>query len=469
MENNGARSRLEEDPPHHKIKIVIIGLGTGGLYASRAASRFNRKASFTIVERRIYDMFSPCGIPYAIEGKVKDFEELKHTVPITKSLTKLTHHEALRIDTMNKRVEIMNLETGETFWLDYDSLVLSTGSRPKVLPIPGGRELLGKGVHTASTPEEGKALREAALKAKRAVVIGGGAIGLEITLALRHLGLEVTVTKRRSQVMPDELDPDMAQIIEKYLSEHGVRNLFGKGIERIDGSDRVESVIIAGETIPADIVVMATGVYPTSKLAVDAGIKTDKGAIVVDDHMMTSAKDIYAIGDVCLSFSGINGAPLFVALATTAFRQAAIAGVNAAGGNATYEGALGTFVTYFGNLEVSCTGYNTPTAEAHGFQVVSGRANMKTKPSWMPESSDISVKVIADAKTGRVIGGQAIGTNGTDWRINIIALAIRKRMTLQELSSIELAYCPAVSDLYDPLLVSVDIALRRLDAVQKRA
>ena len=183
-------------------RIVIIGLGTGGLYSSRAATRFDRKVGVTIVERREYDMFSPCGLPYAIEGIVDSFEDLKHSVPSTRQLTKLMRHEALSIDTEGKRVQVESLETGETSWLDYDSLILSTGSQPIILPIPGARELLGRGVHVVSNPENAKELKDAALKSKNAVVVGGGAIGLEIAFALKELGLEVWVTKRSPPPSP---------------------------------------------------------------------------------------------------------------------------------------------------------------------------------------------------------------------------------------------------------------------------
>jgi len=449
-------------------KIVIVGLGTGGLYSSRAASRFDRRAQITIIERRDYDMFSPCGIPYAIEGKVGDFESLKHKVPRTRQINILLRHEVLSIDTEGKTVEVKNLETGEISSHPYDSLILATGSRPHVLNIPGAREMMEKGVFVVSNPEEGKLLRDAALKAERVVVVGGGAIGLEIALALRHLGLEVITTKRSPDPLPRNLDPDMGKLVLEYLKSEGVRVLFGKNIESVNGAERVESVTIAGEVIPTDIVVMAVGVDPVSKLAEDAGITTDRGAIVVDERMETSVKDIYAIGDNCLSFSAIDGKPIRVALATTAFRQAAVAGVNASGGEALFGGAIGTFVTYFGELEISCTGYNSQSAERNGHTVVSGRANMTIKPGWMPGAKEISVKVVADAETGRVLGGQAIGGEGTDWRINIIALAIKKHMTLEELSTIELAYCPAVSDLYDPLLVAVDAAIRRREAIRRR-
>ncbi len=412
-------------------------------------------------------MFSPCGIPYAIEGKVKDFEDLKHTVPVTRGTTKLLRHEALKIHPKEKKVLVKNLETNEERELTYNSLILATGSKPKVLPIPGARELLGKGVYTCTTPEDGKVLQDAAKQCKSAVIIGGGAIGLELALAMRHLGLNVIATKRSPQVLYDELDPDMSELINQFIADQGIRNLFGKQIEKINGANKVESVTIAGETIPCEMVIMATGIDPSSKLAVESGLVTEKGFIATDDHMRTSDKDIYAIGDAALSYSLIDGRSINVALATTAYRQATIAGVNAAGGDARYDGAMGTFVTYFGGIEVSCTGYNTLTAETHGFKVVSGRANMKTKPHWMPDAKNISVKIVADQNTGRILGGQAVGTEGTDWRINIISLAIKKKMTIKELSTIELAYCPAVSDLYDPLMVAVDATIRRLEAGQR--
>jgi len=444
-------------------KIVIIGLGTGGLYSSRAASRFDRKAELTIVEKRSYDMFSPCGLPYAIEGVVESFEDLKHTVPSTRQLRKLLRHEAISIDTEGKRVQVKDLESGETSWLEYDSLIISTGSQPTILPIPGAKELLGRGVHVVTNPENAEALRDAALESKRAVVVGEGAIGLEITFALMELGLDVWVTKRSPPPFPRNLDPDMGKIISEYLESKGLHILFGKGIERINGDDHVEAVEIAGETIPTDIVVMAVGVRPESRLAEEAGIATERGAIVTDERMMTNVKDVYALGDCSASFSGVDHKPVSIALATTAFMQAAVAGVNAAGGDAVYDGGMGTFVSFIGDLEISCTGYNTEIAERNGFKVIAGRANMQTKPKWMPGAKDISVKIVVDAETGRLLGGQAIGEEGAAWRINVISVAIKNKMTIEDLTKVELAYCPAVSELYDPLLIAADVALRRFN------
>jgi len=318
-------------------------------------------------------------------------------------------------------------------------------------------------VHVVTNPEEAEALRDAALTSERAVVVGGGAIGLEIAFALKELGLEVYVTKRSPPPFPRNLDPDMGEKIREYLESKGFHILFGKGIDAVNGKDRVESVVIAGETIPTDIVVMAVGVRPKSGIAEEAGIAAERGAIITDERMETNVKDVYAIGDCCLSFSGVDGKPVAVALATTAFRQAVIAGINAAGGDERYDGSLGTFVSFVGDLEIACTGYNTETAERNGFRTVSGRVNMQTKPSWMPDAKDISVKIIVDADSGRLLGGQCIGEEGAAWRVNVISVAIKNRMTIEDFTRIELAYCPAVSELYDPLLVAAGTAFRRFN------
>ena len=456
---------MSQDSPN----IVIIGLGTGGLYSSRAAQRYNRRTKITIIEKRDYHMFSPCGIPYAIEGKVKSFDDLKHSVPTTRSLQILLKHEAVAVDTDEKQVKVKNLETGEEQQYSYDSLILATGSKPTILPVAGAKELLGKGLYTISNPEDGELVRNIALKSKRAAVIGAGAIGMEIALALKHLGLEVHLTKRSEPALPRNIDPDMGPILVDHIKEKGVHVHFGKGIDSINGVDKVESVTIAGEVIPVDFVIMAAGVKSNIDLAESMGVECEKGSIKTDKKMRTNLPDVYAIGDDCWSYNMIDGSPARIALATTAYRQAMVAGVNAAGGDMTYSGTLGTFVSYVGDLEVSATGYNTPGAEAAGFEVVSGRANTMNKPIWMPDAKSISIKILADAKTGKLLGGHAIGSEGTDWRINLIALGIKNGMTLEEFSTIELAYCPPVSELYDPLLMATDVALRKLDAKQRRS
>lgn len=412
-------------------------------------------------------MFSPCGIPYAIEGRIDDFEKLKHSVPTTRSMQIHLKHEAIDGDPTEKKVKVKNLETDEEQWVEYDKLILATGSKPIILDVPGAHEFEGKGVYTVSTPEDGELLRKIALMSKSAMVIGGGAIGMEIALALKHIGLDVHITKRSEPALPRNMDPDMGSILVDHLIERGLHVHFGKEVDSINGKEYVESVTIAEKVIPIDFVVMAVGVNSNTELAEKMGVNCERGSIRTNSRMETDQPDIYAVGDNCWSFNMIDGAPARVALASAAYRQAMIAGINAAGGNTEYDGTLGTFVSFVGELEVSATGYNTFRAEAAGYQVVSGRANTLDKPSYIPEAKEISIKILADATTGKLLGGHAVGREGTDWRINMIALGIKNGMTLDEFATVELAYCPPVSDLYDPLLMATDVAIRKLQRVRR--
>jgi len=372
------------------LEIVIVGLGVSGLYASKGALSFNRKCHATIIEKRDFDQFSPCGLPYVIEGLVRDFEDLKYTVPeVRNKLTKFLHHEVVSVDNDKKVVKALDLKTSKEKEIRYDSLILATGASPINLPIPGAKELLAKGVHFVSDIENSRALFEAAKssKKKRAVVVGGGATGLEVAVGLRTLGLDVVVTKRTPPPFPRNLDPEMGKIIVEHLEKLGIRVLFGKGIDRINGFEKVESVEIAGETIDCDIVVMAVGMRGNTKLAEMVGAKTEKGSVVVDNKMEISVKGVYAAGDLVQTYSRIDGTPTVMLLATSAYRQGMVAGTNAAGGNTTYPGALNTFLTVIGGLEVASTGYTLETAKnlGHDAQAISTKGEIKrglTSSPW---------------------------------------------------------------------------------------
>ncbi len=453
----------ENNENNKKRRIVIIGLGVGGLYAAKAAMNTDRTAELTIIEKRSYDMFSACGLPFAIEGVVRDFEALKFPVPgHLKRLKKLLLHEVTSINVDKKSVTVKNLETGESFEVEFDALIIATGAEPILLPIPGANDFLGKGVHFVTNPENAKALKDAAEHAKAAVVVGGGGIGLEIAVALKELGLDVTVTKRSPPVLPRTLDPDMGQIIEQHLQELGINTMFGKSFDKISGSDRVESVTISGEVISTDLVVMAVGVKAESALAQNTDIECSKAGIKTNDRLETNIKNIYAIGDCIETFNLINSKPFTMQLATSAYQQGIIAGINAAGGDVRYKGALGTFVSKIGHLEVAATGFNTPMAQEFGYDVLGVKVTAPNKPEYMPDHKEITVKILADKNTGKIIGGQTIGETGAAWRVNVISLAIRAGMDIDELNEAELAYSPPVSEVYDVLSMVTEFASRRL-------
>jgi NADH oxidase (H2O2-forming) len=449
----------------NEMEIVIIGLGASGLYASRSAMNQNRKCRVTIIEKRDFDQYSPCGLPYAIEGMVKDFSELKYSVPEVKGrMTKLLSHEVVRIDPAEKKVHVKDLTTGQDKVVVYDSLILSNGTTPQNLPIPGARELVGKGVHFCTDIDDSKAILDAALNSKKraAVVVGAGANGLEVAYALKVRGLKVTLTKRTEPALPKNLDPDMGKIVTEYLGKEGIRVTFGKGIDRINGTDHVESAVIAGETIDCDMVVMAVGSTPNTALAVSAGCKVSKAGVIVDNRMETTVKGIYATGDLVETFSRIDRSNALMPLATSAFRQGMVAGTNAAGGNASYAGVLNTFVTRIGEIEIASTGYTLEKALLMGFPAKGISTKKEIKPHYIPGNTEISLRVVCDERDGRILGFQAIGHEGAGWRANVFALAIQGGMTLLDIMDAELSYNPPVSQMYDPIYQLAEIALKRL-------
>ena len=447
------------------MEIVIVGLGSGGLYASKSALGFNRKCHVTIIEKRDFDQFSPCGLPFVLDGTVKSFEALKYDVPqMSAKLTKLIHHEAVSIDHEKKIVQAVDRATSEKKEFKYDSLILATGASPVNLPIPGAKELVGKGVHFVSDLENTSALLGAAKSSskKSAVIVGGGATGLEVAVGLKELGLDVAVTKRTPYPFPRNLDPAVGEIIIQHLEKLGIRVLFGKGIDRINGPRRVESVEIGGETIECDIVVMAVGMRGNSKLAEIIGAKTEKGLVMVNSRMETTMKDVYAVGDLVRTHSRIDGSPTIMQLATSAYRQGITAGINAAGGNTPYPGALNTFLTWVGGLEIASTGYSLETAEGLGYDAKAFSTKREIKPHYMPGAKEITLRVIADAKDGTLLGAQAVGEEGAGWRINLFALAIHGKMTLYDLMDAELSYNPPISQMFDPISQVAEIGLKRL-------
>lgn len=440
--------------------ITIIGLGSGGFAALLAIRRTDPEAFITIIERRSYDMFSPCGMPYAIEGIV-DLEKLKFSVPVDERITKLLTHEAQAIDPVKRNVTLKNLKTGETQSIPFDSLIIAQGAEPFVPPIKGAKENLGKGVYVLHDIESARKIMDHVSTARKAVVIGAGPIGLEISAALKTKGLDVVVVEMLSCAMPRALDRDMAKFVDKSLSDSAIRSVFNKSVDNINGFP-VSSVSVGSEKIDADIVILASGVRANLDIAKNAGIEIGKWGIKTNAGMETNIKGIYAIGDCIETVSLINHRPMMMQLSSTAYRQGMVAGTNAAGGYDTYEGALGTFVTVIGDLEVAATGFNEFFADAAGYKIISGKAHGKTKPEYYPGAKDLIVKIIADAKTGKVLGGQIVG-DGAGARINVISMAIRCGLDVYSLSRTEMAYCPRVAENYDVLNKAADFAIRKLE------
>ncbi|MGA1839294.1 MAG: FAD-dependent oxidoreductase [bacterium] len=465
LQQQESRVSLDKMPDKDFLEIVIVGLGVGGLYASKSALQFNRKCHVTIIEKRDFDQFSPCGLPFVIEGLIKDFDALRYDVPeFSKKLTKLLYHEVIAVDHEKKVLKVLDLAKSMEKEISYDSLILATGASPINLPIPGAKEFLGKGIHFVSDMKNSRELFEAARSSgkKMALVVGGGAMGLEVAAGLKKMGLDVSVTKRTPHPFPRNLDPAMGKLIIEHLEGLGIRVLFGKGIDSINGDQKVEYVEIAGEKIDCDIVVMAVGMRGNLKLAEMTGAKTKNGFVIVNNRMETTVEGVYAVGDLVQTYSRIDGTPTTMQLATAAYMQGMAAGINAAGGNTFYPGALNTFLTVIGDLEIASTGYTLEAAKGLGYDARAISTMRETKPHYMPDATQINLRVICDSRDGRLLGAQAVGREGAAWRINIFALAIHGGMTLYDISDAELSYNPPFSQMYDAIAQVAEVGLKRL-------
>ncbi len=445
-------------------RIVILGLGSSGFAASLAIRRTDPEASITIIEKRHYDMFSPCGMPFAIEGIVS-LDKLRFSLPEDKMITKLLGHEAIAINSVEKNIEVINLKTGEKLKIPFDSLIVTPGASPSIPPVKGAMEAIGTGVFVLHDLESARKIIEYTGKAKKAIVVGAGPIGLEIAVALKKRGLDIQVVEMLEYAFPRALDKDMAKIVERYVEGSGIKLLMNKSVSSINGSP-VNSVNLDEEIIETDMVILASGVRANVDIAKNAGIEMGKWGIRTNSRMETNIKGIYAAGDSIETVSLIDHRPTVMQLSSAAFRQGMVAGVNAAGGYDTFEGVVGTFVSLICELEVAATGFNEFFAKAAGFETISGKAQGKTKPDYYPGSKDITMKILADSKTGKVLGAQAIGQEAAS-RVNVVSLAIRCGMDIHSLAKTEMAYCPMLAENYDVLNKAADFAVRRMEKTKK--
>ncbi len=443
-------------------KIVIIGAHAAGVDAAAAARKTDRTAEITLLTTQKVAGYSPCGIPFVLGRHIPSFDKLIVFPPSYFRMMKLDlrlETTATSIDTGAKKVEIQD-KTGKQETLEYDSLIIATGAYPFVPPIKGRDK---EGVYVLRTIEDGEKIDKAIEKSKSAVVIGAGLIGLEVAVALRERGLKTTVVELLPQVLPAMLDQDMAKIVHETLEREGIKIIVGKAVDEILGNEKVTGVSVAGEEIPADFVVVATGVRANVELAKNAGIALgETRAIKVNARMETSAKDVYAAGDCVESIHMITQRPTLSQLGTTAVRQAKVAGTNAAGGYAIFPGVLGSAVTKLFDLEIGVTGLTENTAKRAGIEVISSTFTGKTRPEYYPGGKSIRIKLLVEKESQRVVGGQIIGGGDVTHRINALSFAIQKQITIRELAKADTCYAPPLNETWEPMVLAAEMALRKL-------
>ena len=403
-----------------------------------------------VLEKGRWTSYSACGIPYLVGGSVGELDDLVARSPETfrdqYDVDVQLGHEARAIDLDAREVEVWDAAGERVVRVGFDTLHVATGARPMRPDLPGIDHEMVHGVQTL----DDAARLETEVRdrdGRRVVVVGGGYIGLEMAEAFVQRGLEVTLVEASDQVMPS-LDTDVAAPLVGALEGLGIDVRLETPLEFVEDG----AVVAGGERHPADVVVLGLGVVPNADLAAAAGIEVGvKGAIRVDRRQHTSADGVWAAGDCCESHHLVAGVPVHIALGTVANKQGRVAGINIAGGYAAFPGALGTAVTRVCSVEIGRTGLSLGECERYGFAAVEASVEGETRAGYLPERKKITVKALAEVGTGRMLGAQIVGEEGTAKRIDVLATAIQAGMTADEVVELDLGYAPPFGPVWDPV------------------
>lgn len=437
------------------MKVVIVGGVAGGATAAARIRRLNEQAEIVVFERSGYISYANCGLPYYIGGVIEDPEELTLQTPESFfsrfRIQMRVRHEVTAIHPDRKTVAVKNLETGEAFEERYDKLLLSPGAKPVRPNLPGINS--GK-VFTLRTVEDTLRIRNYVdqHQPRSAVLVGGGFIGVEVAENLRHTGINVTLVELGSQLM-SPFDSDMASFIHAEMRKHGVKLALGhmvKGFEEKDGG--VEVHLENAAPLHTDLVVLAIGVSPESSLAKDAGLALGlKGSIPVNDRMETSVPDIYAVGDAVQVKHYVTGEDALIALASPANKQGRIAADNICGGDSRYQGSQGSSVIKVFDMTAAITGMNETNARKSGLDADAVILSPMSHAGYYPGGKVMTMKVVFEKGTYRLLGAQIVGYAGVDKRIDVLATAIHAGMKATRLKDLDLAYAPPYSSAKDPV------------------
>ncbi len=436
-------------------KIVIVGGVAGGATAAARLRRLDESAEITVLERTGYVSYANCGLPYYVGGVIPEKSSLTLQSPesfkIRFNIDVRVRSEVTAIDRAGKTVTVKNLATGEEYALPYDKLILSPGAKAMVPDTPGVHSARVLKLRTVEDALEMRRIVEEE-KPERAVIVGGGFIGLEAAENLIEAGVKVTLLQRSEQVMPP-LDWDMACELHAELRAKGLDLRFKHSVESYEELENGIRVHVVGrESIDCSFVVLAVGVVPESELAAAAGLELGpKGSIMVDSHMRTSDPDIYAVGDAVPVTDPVTGKLKLTPLAGPANKQGRIAADNICGIPSEYHGTLGSSVVKVFGLTAACTGLNEKSAKAAGVKYERIVGYWGNHAGYYPGAQNMTVKVLFDPETGKILGAQIVGPAGVDKRIDVFATAIRAGMTGADLAELELAYAPPYGSAKDPV------------------
>ncbi|MEU7551604.1 FAD-dependent oxidoreductase [Streptomyces sp. NPDC044571] len=443
-------------------RLVVVGGDAAGMSAASQARRLKDPAELEIVafERGHFTSYSACGIPYWIGGQVTERDDLIARTPEehrARHIDLRTRTEVVELDLDGSRVRSRDLDSGAEAWTGYDKLVLATGARPVRPRLPG---IGAHGVHGVQTLDDGQRLMDTLerTEGRRAVVVGAGYIGVEMAEALVGRGYEVTVLHRGEQPMAT-LDPDMGRLVHSAMNRMGIRTVSRAEVTKIltDEEGRVRAVATAsGEEYPADVVVLGIGVEPRTALARAAGLPLgESGGVLTDLSMRVRGyENIWSGGDCVEVLDLISGRMRHIPLGTHANKHGQVIGAGVGGGYATFPGVVGTAVSKVCDLEIARTGLREKDALAAGLRFVTATIGSTTTAGYYPTAADMTVKMLAERRTGRLLGVQIVGGAGSAKRVDIAAVALTAGMTVEQVVSLDLGYAPPFSPVWDPVLVA---------------
>ncbi len=449
-------------------RLVVVGGDAAGMSAASQARRRRGPGDLEIVafERGHFTSYSACGIPYFVGEVVTDIDTLIARKPEVfrekYAIDARLRTEVTEID-LDRRAVRARAENGSESYEGFDQLVIATGGIPIRPPLEG---VDARGVFGVQTLDHGVAIKAAVedWKPRRAVVVGGGYIGLEMAEAFKGRGMEVALVERAPQPM-NTLDPEMGALVADAMREMGIDVYTEEAVEGFETTDgRVSAVVTKDRTLPADIVVLGLGVRPDSDLAQAAGLRIGATAgIVVDERMRASAEGTWAAGDCAEKFHRVSHKPVAIALGTHANKEGRVAGINIGGGDATFPGVLGTAASKVCEVEVARTGLKESDAAAAGFDVVSATVDSTTRAGYYPGAKSIRTKLVVEERSGRLLGAQIVGREGAAKRIDTLAVALWNEMTVGEMINLDLSYAPPYSPLWDPVLIAARKAQEKVE------
>ena len=452
------------------MRLVVVGGVAAGTKAASRARRVNPQMEITIYQEEPEPSISECGLPYLLSGVVDEREDLVTRTPEKFAQTDievLVRHRVERIDPESKRLSVRALESEETFEDAYDRLIVATGARAVLPPIPGA-DLDGifKLRFLTDSDEVLEYIEDHS--PRKAAVVGGGYIGLEVAENLCRLGMEVSLIEAADRVAL-AYGPEVADRVESHLEENGVHVYIGEEVEAFVGDRRVRGVRFGNDELETDLVVVGVGIKPCVELAEEAGVETGcTGAIRVDEHMKTNVPDVWAAGDCVETVNLVSGDPVWIPLGDTANQMGRVAGTNAATGEDTLEfpGVLGTGIFKVFNLGVGKTGLSEKEAQEAGFEVASAAVETADRAGYYPGVEKVFLKLIADKNSGRLLGAEAAGS-GADKLTDVCATAIWGKLLYRDLVNLDLAYSPPYGPVLSPVVQAATVLCGEFERASK--